>query len=135
MAVISKAGIYFAAVFAFAFLMGVARTLFVAPRVGAMAAVGIEVPIVLLASWVVASRVLGGSPLTAGRRAAMGAIAFALLMISEAALSVVMRGESVAQWAVNLITPVGLLGLASQIGFALIPLVVGRKQASRSRPA
>ena len=129
-AVVFKAIVYFTLVFTFALVTGVIRTLFVAPRIGAMAAVGIEVPIILVVSWVVASRLLQNCPLTLGHRVGMGAIAFALLMISEAALSVVLRGESVAHWAATLVTPVGLLGLAGQVGFALIPIFVGRVPAA-----
>ena len=130
MTAISKGVIYFAAVFAFAFVMGVVRTLFVAPYVGSAVAVGIEVPIILAASWFVARRLLRRTSLTLVERATMGAIAFGLTMISEAALSVAMRGESVSQWAVALATPLGLLGLAGQVGFAVIPLFAGRQSGA-----
>ena len=49
----------FAIVFSFAFALGVVRTVVVAPRLGATAAVLIEVPIVVLASWGVARGLLG----------------------------------------------------------------------------
>lgn len=125
MAVIRKALVYFATVFAIAFVLGVIRTLFVAPRIGAAAAVGIELPIILCASWLIARRLLRDRPYSLGERIGIGALAFALLMISEATLSVVMRGESVAFWAASLFTPLGLLGLGGQIGFALMPILVG----------
>ena len=53
-----------------------------------------------------------------------------LLMIAEAALSVILRHESVSVWAANLVTPLGLLGLAGQIGFGLMPLFVGDERAA-----
>lgn len=86
MTAILKGMIYFAAVFAVAFGMGIARTLFVAPLVGPGVAIGIEVPIILAVSWFVARRVLRDASLSLAERAAMGAIAFGLLMASEAAL-------------------------------------------------
>jgi hypothetical protein len=45
-------------------------------------------------------------------------------MASEALLAGELRGQSVGQWASDLVTPLGLIGLASQIGFALMPLLV-----------
>lgn len=58
MAVIITAITYFATVLAFAFAMGVARTLVIAPLIGVTAAVLLEVPILLAASWVIARRLL-----------------------------------------------------------------------------
>ena len=130
MAIFSRGFLYFAAVFAFAFVMGVVRTLFIAPRVGAVAAVAIELPIIIGVSFLVARRMLRGHALSLGERGAIGAIAFILLMIADATLSVVMRRESVAVWAANLVTPLGLLGLAGQIGFGLMPLFIGDEQAA-----
>ena len=133
MAIFSRGFLYFAAVFAFAFVMGVIRTLVIAPRVGAAAAVAIELPIVIGISFLVARRMLRDHAFSLGERGAMGAIAFILLMIAEAALSVVLRHESVAVWAANLVTPLGLLGLAGQIGFGLMPLMVGDERAAAPR--
>jgi xanthine/uracil/vitamin C permease (AzgA family) len=124
MAVPFAAFVYFAVVFAFAFALGVVRTLLIAPWTGALAAVLMEVPVVVVVSWIAARRVLRERDFTSGQRAAMGAIAFALLMASEALLAGVLRGQSVGEWAGEVGTPPGLIGLAGQIGFALIPLLV-----------
>jgi hypothetical protein len=119
--------LYFAIVFSFAFALGVVRTVVVAPRLGATAAVLIEVPIVLLASWGVARGLLGRRAFTLAQRAAVGATAFALTMVSEAVLAGLLRGQSVAQWAGEVASPLGLVGLAGQLGFAAMPLFVGRR--------
>ena len=124
MAVLFTGIAYFAVVFAFAFAMGVARTLIVAPRLGATAAVLLEMPVVLAASWIVARRLLSNRRFSLTQRAAVGVVAFALLMISEALLAGVLRGQDVSQWAQELVTPPGLVGLAGQIGFAAMPLLV-----------
>ena len=117
--------LYFAAVFTFAFAMGIARVLVVAPRLGPTAAVLLEVPTLVAASWIVARRLLRNRPLTGPQRAAMGATAFMLTMASEAALSVIMRGQSVTDWAAAVATPLGLVGLVAQVVFAAMPIFVG----------
>jgi hypothetical protein len=56
----------------------------------------------------------------------MGARAFALLMIAEAALGVLAFGESLTGWAASLFAMPGVIGLAGQLAFAAMPLAVGR---------
>jgi hypothetical protein len=90
MAVFRTAIAYFSAVFAFAFAMGVARSLVITPRIGATAAVILEVPILLAASWVIARQLLRDRDLALPRRIAVGTIAFVLTMASEAVLSALM---------------------------------------------
>lgn len=123
-----SAFVYFVAIFALAFVLGVARTLIVAPATGETAAVLLEIPVVLAASWVVARRLLRGRGFALGQRGVMGGVAFALLMVTEAALAGVLRGQSVGQWAQDLATPLGLMGLAGQIGFAAMPALAGRER-------
>ena len=125
--------LYFAAVFILAFATGVARELVVAPRLGVTAAVLIEVPILVVASWMVARRLLRDRSLTLPQRAVMGAEAFALTMASEAALAAVIRGQGLADWAAAVATPLGLAGLAGQLAFAAIPLFAGRRRGRETR--
>jgi small-conductance mechanosensitive channel len=129
-AVLITAISYFVTVFAFAFAMGVARTLVIAPLMGATAAVLLEVPILLAASWVIARRLLRNRELTLPQRIAVGTIAFVLTMASEVALSALMRGQSAGEWAANVATPLGLVGLAGQLGFAAIPALTGQRSRS-----
>ena len=56
----------------------------------------------------------------------MGGFAFVLLMLAEAALGFLLTGQGVAGWPAAMSTPAGLAGLAGQILFALIPLLVRR---------
>ena len=121
---------YFTVVFTFALAMGVARVFIVAPRLGSTGAVLLEVPIVVLASWVMAYRLLQNRFLTFPQRLAMGATAFTLTMASEAALAALIRGESVADWAASIETPLGLVGLAGQIVFAVMPIFVSHTAPS-----
>ena len=122
------AAIYFAAVFAFAFGFGVVRTLWLAPAIGALAAVACEVPLVLALSWLIAARLMQRFSITQTASAlALGGFAFALLMLSELALAQVLRGQSPAAWLAAMRSPAGALGLVGQIGFALMPWWVVRR--------
>lgn len=130
MAVVRTAIAYFSAVFAFAFAMGVARTLVIAPRIGATAAVLLEVPILLTASWLIARRLLRDRDLALPQRIAVGTIAFVFTMASEVVLSALMRGQSAGEWAATVVAPIGLVGLAGQLGFAAIPALIGIRSRS-----
>lgn len=123
---------YFAVIFTFAFAMGVVRVLLVAPRLGPTAAVLIEVPILVLASWIVAHRLLRNRILTLTQCAAMGAIAFTLTLMCEAALAALMLRESLGDWVSALVTPLELVGLAGQIVFGLMPIFVGYRKTTNS---
>ncbi len=90
------------------------------PRMG-VGLLELEVPLVLALSWVVAGRVLARWPLR-DKRPALALLAFALLMVLELATALAF-GQSPAQFLTAMTTPAGALGLAGQIGFALIPLV------------
>jgi hypothetical protein len=124
--------LYFVVVFTFAFGMGVARTLIVAPRLGPAVAVLLEVPVLVIASWPAARLLLRHRYLTVAEGAVMGATAFVLTMASEAALAGVLRGQTVFEWATGLITPLGLVGLMGQLMFGAMPLLL---VGSRSRSA
>lgn len=128
-AVLARALAYWAGVFAAGAVLGTARTLLLAPAVGVLTATALELPVMLGASWWWAGRIMARAPI-AGRAAALrvGALAFALLMVSEAALAVLI-GAGLSGWAAGLATPPGTLGLAGQVGFALCPWL----RASRSR--
>jgi len=117
--------VYWAIVFAWAFALGVLRVLVVAPRLGEVAAVLLESPLVLAASWLACRwtlRRLAVGP-AAIDRLAMGAFAFGLLMCAELGLSVFAFGRSASVWFAGLHTASGAIGLAAQIAFGFVPLV------------
>ncbi len=111
---------YFLPVFAVAFGLGAARQMLVAPITGPLVAVALEVPVILILSWWVAGRVLRRWPLPLPGRLAMGALAFALLMLTELGLALAF-GQTPRQFLTAMTTLAGTLGLAGQMGFALIP--------------
>ena len=125
--IVLPALIYVAAVFAAAFALGVLRVLVVAPRLGGLAAVALEVPVVLGLSWAVAGAVLRRWPLPRpGQRLAMGGLAFAVLMLAEMVLGITLFGRTMAGILAAMTTLPGLIGLAGQIGFALVPALRGQ---------
>jgi hypothetical protein len=117
--------LYFAAVFAIAFCLGTVRVLLVAPRRGETLAVLLELPVVLWASWACCGALvtrLAVSP-RPGDRVMMGGVAFVVLQAAEALLAIFVFGRSPTVYLAAFTTLAGQLGLAGQIGFALIPLV------------
>lgn len=120
-ALVKAAFAYVFPVFAAAFVIGAVRVTLVAPAVGPLAAVALEVPLVLALSWGMAGRVLRRWPLNNRQRLAMAGLAFTVLMLMELATALAF-GQTVAQFLSAMTTPAGALGLAGQIGFALIPL-------------
>lgn len=119
---------YWAGIFALAFALGIVRTLWLAPRIGELPAVALEVPVILGASWFWARLLLRVSPLSPARALAMGAAAFALLMASEIVLTQAFGG-TIATWLVRMASPAGALGLAGQIAFGLMPWLAARRSA------
>jgi len=113
---------YWAAVFAFAFALGIGRTLWLAPQIGALAAVLCEVPLTLAASWWAARWLIARYRIAGqGEALGMGLIAFVLLMIAEATLARVLSGQSPADWLRSQTSAAGTVGLAGQILFAVMP--------------
>ena len=121
---VSRAGVlYFVAVFAAGFVLGTLRVLVLLPRMGELAAVAVELPVMLMLSWVIAGILIRRCdvPARAGARLAMGGLALALLLLAEATLGVLGFGQSLEQHLAHYLTPAGALGLAGQGVFGLIP--------------
>lgn len=127
------ASAYFALVFAAGFALGTLRVLVLAPALGPLAAVALELPVMLAISWVVArwSVLRHGVPARAAPRLVMGALAFALLIAAEAALGIWGFGQTARGFVAAFSTPEGALGLAGQAAFGLMPLAL---LAGRRRP-
>lgn len=123
--VLRPAAAYFGIVFAAGFALGTLRTLFLAPRFGELWAVLLELPIMLAISWWACGQVVTRFhvPPRLAPRAVMGVLAFGFLMLAEVVLSVGLFGRSMSEYAGDLTTPHGLVGLGGQVAFALMPLV------------
>ena len=130
MARIIKAALaYFVTVFGLGFLLGTVRVLLIIPRIGETAAVLLEVPVMLAASWVAARWCVRrfAVPARVAPRLAMGFLAFALVMVAELALALLLFGQSAAQHFNAYRHFAGAMGLAAQLGYALFPALLRRR--------
>jgi hypothetical protein len=121
-----RAGLaYGAALFGCGFVLGAIRELLLAPLVGRGAVVALEAPVLLALSWLIAGWLIRHVrvPASLPARAAMGLVGFALLMLGEAGVAVFGFGRSLSMHLADYATARGLLELAPQIGFALMPLL------------
>ncbi|MCG6117870.1 MAG: hypothetical protein MEQ07_06715 [Aquimonas sp.] len=136
MSLLRSAALLFAGVFALGFVLGVLRTLLLAPWLGELAAVAVELPVILAASWWWCGwllrrsdeRSLRGS---GARALAMGAIALGLLLAAELGLSMILAGRSAGEHLALYALPAHQLGLAAQCLFGLMPWLWLRRRASR----
>ena len=121
-----RAGLlYFFAVFAIGFGLGTIRVLLVIPRLVAIAAVLIEVPVLLALAWLICGALLRRCAVPSGLlpRLAMGTTAFGVLMLAELVLAVVLLGQSPMQHWASYRDPAAQIGLAAQMLFAAFPLL------------
>jgi hypothetical protein len=119
-----QAGLAYAGfVFVAGFALGAFRVGVVEPATGALAAVAIELPVILTVSWLACGAVLRRLPVPprAQPRLLMGAAALAILLAAEILLAALAFGRGITDWTAALARPAGALGLAGQVIFALFP--------------
>lgn len=120
-----KAGaLYAVIVFLGGFAFGTLRVLLLAPALGEAAAVLLETPFILTASWFVCRWLVRRLAVrrTIRTRSMMGGVAFLVLMLAEFGLGL-MIGRLPAEQIAAYGSLSGALGLAAQVVFALFPLV------------
>jgi len=126
MRLLAAAGAYAGAVFAVGFLLGIARGLWLAPRLGARRAELLELPFMLLASLAAASllipRLLPAASMT--DRLLTGALSLTLMLAAELALVRPLRGMSLRAY-LRARDPVAAEGYyLCLLAFALMPLAL-----------
>src|ERR1700687_1040773 len=96
---IRAGALYALVVFGVGFVLGTIRVLLMIPHIGETAAVLVEAPIMLAASWYVCRWSVErlDSPRNFPSRSVMGAVAFVTLMLEELALAVLVFGRSPAE--------------------------------------
>lgn len=115
---------YFAVVFAIGFALGTFRVLVEEPRLGPTLSVALELPVMLLASWLVARRLVAGFGLGSPRsKLVMGVTGLVLLLVAETVLGIAL-GQPLADQLATYGTLRGVLNLVGQLGFAVMPLLV-----------
>lgn len=122
----TKAGLaYFGAVFVAGFMLGAIRVLVLVPRLGEVASVLLETPVILAVSWLVSSWTTLKFRVSSAvsRRLLMGVVAFALLMLAEIGVSVFAFGRSIEDHFAAYRSSQGVIALIAQIAFAFIPLM------------
>jgi hypothetical protein len=122
------AGLFYAGgVFVLAFFTGVLRMMLLAHDHGLTPAMAvlIELPVILIAAWVVCGYAV--RPVDVARhmpaRAIMGGVAFIAILAAECALSAAITGGGIAEFVTNYAHVETLLGLGGQIICALFPLI------------
>jgi hypothetical protein len=110
--------------------LGAFRVLWLAPQIGVLAATVFELPVMLAISWWIARWSVRRFSITNSREAlAMGALAFAFLMIAELVLATAAFGQTLPQWLSGYRQVHALLGLFGQLLFGLFPLLQVRDQS------
>jgi hypothetical protein len=129
---LKPAFLYFALTFAAGFVFGSFRMLVLAPRVGEVAAVLIEGPFILGASFFIARQVLRRFAPTAraGRRLSIGLLALVMLLGTELLMSWI-RGISPQEFVGSWFKTAGAVGLGGQVLFAFIPLFITPRASVR----
>lgn len=129
--------VYFAIVFACGFGLGAIRTVWIAPVAGELAAVLIELPLILAISWVICGKVVCrfNLPAAFGSRLPMGVLALALLLAAEAGLSILGFGRTLSEHVASYYSASGAMGALGQLAFGAFPVVQMRHRSSSSRPS
>ncbi len=110
--------------FLIGFVFGTLRVLLLAPRFGETAAVILETPVMLAASWFVCRWCVDrvDVPRMVPVRSAMGAVAFLVLMAAEFGLAGQVFGRSTVEYVASYGSAPGATGFAAQIVFATFPV-------------
>jgi hypothetical protein len=125
-----KAGLwYFAVTFGAGFLLGPLRILVLEPRVGARVAELLELPVMVLVTWLAARWTIRRFhlPFSTGPRLVMGVLAFSLLLAAEFSLVLPLRGLTLEQYFAARDPVSGAAYYASLVLLASMPLIVERK--------
>ena len=117
--------LYFVLVFAIGFALGTIRFLIVVPRIGELAGVLIELPIILTLAWLLSGWVIAKLqiPRLLAPRLTMSVCALTLLFAAEITLSIWGFGNSLEGHLGSYGTLHGALGLGGQVAFATFPIL------------
>jgi len=131
---------YFAIVFAFGFLLGVIRTLYLAPRIGESLAELLEMPWMLVVIFIAARWMFPADPVNTKvqfnirQRISIGAIALSILLIAELGVMFFVRHQGIGEYIASRDPVVFGFYLGSLGLFAAMPCLIAcaRKKSSNS---
>lgn len=120
---------YFGAVFALGLILGALRALYVVPEFGQSLAVAIELPFILIFAWFACHWLMIKCKVeTWQQRVAMAGVAFVLLLAAEWVtrflFNRVILGDNALPPFVATLTFADGLGIAGQVAFGLLPLIM-----------
>jgi hypothetical protein len=117
--------LYALIVFFIGFILGTIRVLLVLPLLGETAAILLETPLILAASWYGCRWIVErlDVPRTLISQSIMGAVAFATLMLSELAFAVLVFGRPLAEQFNSYATGAAEFGFVAQVIFAVFPVI------------
>ncbi|MEO5937795.1 MAG: hypothetical protein ABIQ43_02160 [Sphingomonas sp.] len=124
------ATIFFLGLFAVGFVLGTIRVIFVAPRIGQLAATIAEIPVMLVAAFFTSRwSIRHWQVVRKGAvRWTMGIWFLILLAGFETVLGVTLFGRSIADQWVALAAPAGLIGLSGQLIAAFMSVFVDSRE-------
>jgi hypothetical protein len=123
------AAVYFASVFSIGFLLGVARTLWVAPRLGERVAEVVEMPVMVAASFLFARALMSRAGAVGLRDAALvGLAALALLLCAELAVVAFVRGQTLTDYVGSRDPVSGAAYVLALLLFAAMPAMISHRR-------
>jgi hypothetical protein len=121
--------VYSASVFSIGFVLGAARTLWIAPRLGDRVAELVEMPVMVAASFLVARAVMRrAGAIGVGRAALVGVAALALLLCAELAVVAFVRGQTLADYVASRDPVSGSAYVLALVLFAAMPALVSYRR-------
>lgn len=129
-----RAGVYFLLVFSVGFVLGVVRTLWVAPHVGERLAELLEAPLMFIAILLSARFVTRRFPTSRpADYLVTGGLALVLLLIVEFTVVLGLRGISIGEYFAERDPVAGTVYGSMLIVFACMPWLLGKRGATRAK--
>jgi len=123
---------YGAFAFTAGFVMGFIRVALVAPAVGPIGAVALELLVMLPLVWAASGRAIQRVALESVLP--LGYVAFATMMSLEFAFATLALKQGAGEFFAGMVTPAGLIGLAGQLSVIAFPLIRREQRRAPLRP-
>lgn len=129
MKIVRPAFLYFLLVFGIGFVLGTIRTLWLVPQFGARTAELMEMPVMLVAIFIVARRIVRRFVQSAPSHwLAVGLLALVFMLAAEFTLVLSLRGLTISEYLAQRDPVSGTAYVASLILFACAPFLINKRQ-------